>query len=121
MTMEAVNDSLIKAVEFYRNYFRMDIKAFICSSWLLNSYWRRALPESNMAKLQRAFRLGAELRYPFTQGKFFVYGDEGCDPRKMPCTTSLHRAFCKAADDGEYLTAGTIIVTAKDIENLKLK
>lgn len=59
MTPESVEESFKEAKEFFDNYYKdVDFKAFVCSSWLLDTGLDRFLkPESNILKFQQKFKI----------------------------------------------------------------
>ena len=118
MTLAAVRESLIEAVKFYHDNLGQEIKVFTCGSWILNPDWERELPNSNLAALERNVYMTP---CPLPEGKpglFFVYGEDDCDPRQRPCTTSLHRAFRRIMERGEELRIGYMFIPASEVQLL---
>ncbi len=107
-TPDAVRESLSMAFEFFRKYFKLEIKAFACSSWLLNNAWQEELPGSNIAGFQKTGVMCGQEISP-DAGLFFVYGRADADPAQLAATTALHRAFRNIAAKGEELRNGTAI------------
>lgn len=117
MTLEAVKDSLLKARQFYRDVLKIDVKGFLCSSWILSPDWVKELPDSNMAKFRRNMFALPSGKHP-QSGFFFVYGSSDIDPRKLPRTTALHEAFCRILDRGDTLRYGEVFIPADLIETV---
>lgn len=115
LSVSAVRESLLAARQFFRKYFSTDVKAFTCSSWILNPVWEKEMPDSNLAALQRNVYMTPASRSE-TCGLFFVYGQEE-DPRKLPRTSRLHEAFCRIFDRNEPLCAGCMFIPAADLEH----
>lgn len=68
LSEEAVSASLIGAKEFFDTYFNnLDYKAFVSSSWLLDTGLRKILKEdSNIVKLQKRFRIALAFKNNFS-------------------------------------------------------
>ena len=120
LNMEECRLSFIRAKEFFRRVFRMEVKAFRCGSWLLNPDLAREMPSSNMAKFQKNVHLGPISRSPGS-GLFFVYGTADADPLKLPATTSLHKVFRKFAENNIVLKSGMMTLLAEEAETFGLK
>ncbi len=118
MTLDAVRDSLTEAVNFFHDRLGREVKVFTCSSWILNPAWERELPDSNMAALERNVYMTPCPPPGGNPGLFFVYGEDGCDPRQRPCTTSLHQAFRRILDRGEELRFGSMFIPASEVQFL---
>lgn len=118
MTLDAVRESLTEAVKFFHDRLGREIKVFTCGSWILNPAWERELPDSNMAALERNVYMTPCPPPEGNPGLFFVYGEDDCDPRQRPCTTSLHRAFRRILDRGEALRSGNMFIPASDVQFL---
>ena len=116
ITMEALSHSLKEAKNFYKKYFNCEYKVFTCMSWLFSPAWEKELPDSNIAKWQKQVFCTPPLPPAGMPGYFFVYGTAEGDPRKMPVTSSLHRAFCNIMDRGEPLRCGGMFLMADDVE-----
>ena len=117
MTLDAVKDSLLKARKFYRDVFHTDVKGFICSSWIFSPDWEIELPDSNMAKFRRNLFALPSGKNP-KSGLFFVYGRQDITPQDMPCTTALHKAFCRITERGDMLRYGEVFIPADLIETI---
>ena len=108
MSPEMVRQSMLEAKQFFRKYFNMDIRMFVCCSWILNPDWERELPDSNMVKfLQEGYAFpGTE-----TQGKeglFFVFGSNDADPFAFPKENRLYEAFRRILKSGGILRNGGV-------------
>jgi len=59
MTPELVDEAFAMAKEFFAKYYpELDIKAYVCSSWLLNTDMKEFLsPETNILRFQSRFRV----------------------------------------------------------------
>lgn len=59
MTPELVDEAFALAEEFFPKYFpELDVKAYMCGSWLLNTDMQEFLnPESNIIRFQKRFRV----------------------------------------------------------------
>ena len=120
LDMEECRLSFIKAKEFFRRVFKMEVKAFRCGSWLLNPDFAREMPFSNMAKFQKNVHLGPISRSP-GNGLYFVYGRADADPLKLPVTTSLHKVFRKFAENNIVLKSGMMTLLAEEAETFGSK
>lgn len=116
LTLEAVHDSLRKAIKFYKQLFNKEIKIFYCTSWLFNPVWQKELPDSAIAEWQRDSFLTPPAIADGVSGLFFVYGEPQCDPRTKEIKTSLHKAFCRIFDRNEKLRSGSMFIIAANEE-----
>lgn len=68
LSEEAVSSSLLGAKEFFDTYFKaLNYKAFVSSSWLLDTGLRKILKEdSNIVKLQNRFRIALAFKNDFS-------------------------------------------------------
>ncbi len=115
MTPELTKRSLVQAVEFFRTFFRREIRAFCCESWILNPDWLTELPDSNLARFMKELYLTP---VPETDraGLFFVFGRDDGDPATYPADNSLRRAFRRLIDAGRPLRAGGMFLLTADLE-----
>lgn len=102
MTAELAGASLREAAAFFRKYFKKEIRAFICDSWILNPAWMELLPESNLAAFMRELYLFP--RTPYPQAGLFSFSGEAtgilrrirpilrCGARFTGCTTPESRS-----------------------------
>ncbi len=116
MTPELVIASFREAVEFFRTYFKREVAAFVCDSWIFNPDWQEFLPESNLAKFQREVYL-----YPSTwidpeSGMFFVFGRTGGTRAEYPADNTLRRAFHRIWDSGRDLRSGGMLFLTADLD-----
>ena len=115
MTPEAIKSSLLEAKQFFRKYFSTDVKAFVCGSWIFNPAWERELPDSNLADFSRQVYKTPCFPAGGGPGLFFVYGRDDMDPRELPCTSSLHKAFRRIYEKGEPLRSGAMFILTEDL------
>lgn len=109
MKPELAKESLIEAKEFFRRYFKQDIKMFVCHSWILNPDWESELPDSNLTKFMREGYMTPGLESDGRDGVFFVFGrtDNG-DPLTYPAVTSVQKAFHRILKSGRRLRCGAV-------------
>lgn len=111
MTPEACRDSLHRAVEFFRRYFRREVAGFSCFSWIYNPDFERELPQSNLADFMRQVYL-----FPFpsvgVEGLVFAFGRQEADWSDYPADNSLHKAFHRIRESGRRLKAGGMFIEA---------
>lgn len=108
MTAELAGASLREAAAFFRKYFKKEIRAFVCDSWILNPAWMELLPESNLAAFMRELYLFPRTPYP-QAGLFFVFGRSDGDFASYPADTSLRRAFHRLYNAGEPFRTGGMV------------
>lgn len=115
MTLERAEASFREAVEFFRRYFRREVRAFVCNSWILNPDWQTELPDSNLAKFQRELYL-----YPGgvdpACGIFFIFGRMDDDRSRCPADNSVRRAFHRVWDAGRELRPGGMVILGADLD-----
>ena len=110
MTLEKCRESFLAARDFVKKYFpERTFAAFGCTSWVFNPDWREYLPESNIAKLQKA-----TLAFPFPaapkSGLYFIFGRDDGDPATYPADNSMRRAMIRAwREKGALRSAGMIL------------
>ena len=112
MSPEIADASFREAVEFFRTYFRRDVAAFLCTSWILNPAWQRLMPGSNLDKLQKKLLLYPAGVDPYN-GLFFVFGRSDDDFASYPADTTLRRAFHQVWAEGDTLRPGSMILPAE--------
>ena len=115
MTAELAGASLREAAAFFRKYFKKEIRAFVCDSWILNPAWMELLPESNLAAFMRELYLFPRTPYP-QAGLFFVFGRSDGDFASYPADTSLRRAFHRLYNAGEPFRTGGMFVLTADLD-----
>ena len=109
MKPELAKESLIAAKEFFRRYFKQDVKIFICHSWILNPDWETELPDSNLAKFMREGYMTPGLETDGRDGVFFIFGRaDDVDPLACPAVTSMQKAFHRILRSGRRLRSGTL-------------
>ena len=110
MKPELTKASLIEAKEFFRKYFKQDIRMFICHSWILNPDWESELPDSNLAKFMREGYMTPGLESDGRDGVFFVFGrTDNDDPLTYPAVTSIQKAFHRILKSGRRLRSGAVL------------
>lgn len=119
MTPEVCKESFMEAKKFFAEYFPdHPIAAIGCISWILNPAWRKYLPESNLAKFQRA-----TLAFPFPpvakSGLYFIFGRDDDDKSKYTPVNSMQQAMMKAWQAEELCSAG-MLIPFDEIENFPL-
>lgn len=114
MTRSAAKESLLGAVDFYRNYLKLEVQGFCCFSWIFNSAFERELPESNLADLMRQVYL---FPCPTDQksGLFFVFGKSDDNWENYPEDNSLRRAFHRIRRSNEALRSGGMMILSRDL------
>lgn len=116
MTPEACCDSLNQALDFFPRYFKRQVTAVSCFSWIFNPDFEKELPESNLAKFMRQLYL-----FPFAsvgvEGLAFVFGKHNEDWENFPADNSLRRAFHRIHASGRRLRAGGMFITPEAIRN----
>ncbi len=115
MRPELCRESLREAFGFFRRYFKKEIPAFVCCSWILNPDWMAELPQSNLAGFMRMVRLFPAPPDP-KAGLFFVFGRDDGDPREYPADNSLRRAFRRVLESGRGLRSGGMLVFPGDLD-----
>jgi len=116
MSIESVQSSLMDAKQFFKEYFKRDVKTFVCCSWIMNPELARMLPESNIAKFMREVYLCPGIPPCGNDGVFFIYGRDGKDWRSYPRDNSIRRAIQEICDKGGYLKTGSMFIISSDIE-----
>lgn len=115
MTPEACADSFRRAREFFRRYFRREIPAVSCFSWIFNQDFEVELPDSNLAALMREVYL-----FPFpsvgTEGLQFVFGKSDAEWSHFPRDNSLRDAFHRLRESGKRLKSGGMLIDTYGIE-----
>lgn len=115
MTVELAKESLQQAVEFFRKYFRKELRAVCCYSWILNPAWLTELPESNLTGFMKELYL-TPMPEQDREGLFFVYGREDGELSNYPADTSLHRAFHQIIEAEQPLRAGGMFLLIADLD-----
>lgn len=116
---EQVRDSMRRALAFYRTHFpELDVKAFVCTSWLLCPAFSRLLPpESNIAAFRRTFRL---VPHKDDDKQLFerVFGADRAAALAMPPATRLQRIVLEYLAEGGELFGGSGFLPADQVEPL---
>jgi len=109
MAFDACGDSFRQALEFYpRHYPCFAFRAFVCESWILNTWFEAALPPtSNMRRFQREVYLFPCDLHP-EEPVHMAFGHHGTplDLRQAPRDTSLRRAVLEVLEAGGQIPTG---------------
>ena len=121
MSLEVCRDSFEEARRFYKKYFPdLEVKAFICESWIFSPDYERLLPESNLAKFMRELYL-----FPCPgggkDGMFFLFGKEPDDHKDLPRDNSVRKAMLSILDEGRRLRTGGMLFLTEDIDKFGTK
>ena len=94
LTPESVDQAFTAAREFFAIHFpEYPVRAFVCSSWLLDPALTDALPGSNLADFQRRWSLTDERQPGEADVLFFVFHRRGpTELDSLPRDTALQRA-----------------------------
>lgn len=108
MTPESVEESFKEAKKFFETYYKeKDFKAFVCSSWLLDTGLKRFLkPESNILAFQKNFRI--VLSFVNTFALYWnIFGVEKfiCYSELVP-QNSFQQKILDFVKSGEHLYSG---------------
>lgn len=108
MTPESVMESFKKAKEFFELYYKeKNFKAFVCSSWLLDTGLKNYLkPESNILSFQRSFKI--VLSFVNTFAIYWnIFGIEKFIPYyELVPKNSLQKNLLEHIEKGGYLYSG---------------
>lgn len=118
MTLDKARESMLEAVEFFRNYFKKEISLFVCESWILNPEWEKRLPESNLAAFQKETYLFPLEIGDGSDGLFFIFGRSDGDPLTYPADNSMRRAMLDIIREGGKLKSGGMFLLAEDLKTL---
>jgi len=121
MSPERCKESFEDALNFYKKYFpELNVKAFICESWIFSPDYERLMPESNLAKFMRELYL-----FPCSaggkDGMFFLFGQEPDDHKDLPRDNSVRRAMLSILDEGKRLHTGGMLFLVDDIDKFGTK
>lgn len=109
MKPELVKQSMLDAKEFFRKYFKQDVKLFACASWILNPDWETELPDSNLAKFMREGYMTPFGKAGGRDGIFFIFGrTDNEDPLTYPAHNTMQQAFHRLLKAGRPLRSGAI-------------
>ncbi len=105
----ACGESFRRAIAFFpKHYPDYPYRAFVCSSWILNTWLAQVLPStSNLARFQREvdlFPTGVWLPSMYSR----VFGREGLpeDLSQLPRDTGLRRAIVEVLESGRGVGTG---------------
>ena len=116
MKRAAVEDSLRRARDFFPRYFKRNVAAFICASWIFNPDFEAELPNSNLADFMREVYL-----FPFrsvgVEGLQFVFGKSQQDWSEFPADNSLRLTFHRLRESGKRLKCGGMFIDSKAVDS----
>ncbi len=113
MTPEKVRASIKEACEFFRTYFKQEIKFFFCQSWILNPGWKDVIPESNIVKFREEGHCFPQtIRKGAKDGLFFIYGRDDVNPLEVEPKNKMQAAFKSLFERGMPLRTGGIVIVA---------
>jgi hypothetical protein len=116
MNLETCGESFNEAVAFYKRYFPdKEVKAFVCGSWIFNTDFEEALPESNLAKLMQELYL-FPMQSSGIDGLFFIFGKSDGDYKDYPRDNSVRRAMMNIIDSGKRLKIGGMFILPDDLD-----
>lgn len=106
LTMEQCLASFQAAKLFFEQHVPQHrARAFVCTSWLLDSQFQSILPPtSNIVQFQQLFRLFPVLSYA-EETYSRVFGKHELNPETAPRDTSLRRAILKYIQEGNHMRA----------------
>jgi hypothetical protein len=116
MTPEAAGNSMREAKEFFRKYFKQDIKIFVCASWILNPDWEEELPDSNLTKFMRELYLTPGWDISGLDGLFFIFGRSDGDPLTYPADNSVRKAFHRLFAAGKPPRSGAMFFLTEHLD-----
>ncbi len=109
MTHADCGESFRRAMEFFpRHYPDYHYRAFVCGSWILNSWLAEVLPpESNLVRFQReVYLFPIELWVPAMYDRVFGAEELPQDLSQLPRKTGLQRIIVDALESGRGVGAG---------------
>lgn len=107
LTKELCEDSYSRAMEFFKPYFGDQKVLFMCDSWLLYPDNEEMLPNSNIVRFMKDFKVFKiwEPQKPFNI--WTVFGDSYMLPFELlPRNTTLRRAYAERLCNGQRLGVG---------------
>ena len=117
MTAERVEKSFEDARKFFETHYKdIDFKAFVCSSWLLDTGLKKILKEdSNILKFQQRFKIVLSFVNTFAlywnifnMEKFVPYAE-------LVPLNNFQKNILEALDNGENLYSGNGYILYKDV------
>lgn len=116
MPLEQCVDSLNRALIFYDRFFpEASLRAFVCSSWLLDPQFGRILPSSsNIVRFQSLFYL-LPLLSDEKETYWRVFGAREFDPSTAPADTGLRKAVRDYAAGGNRMRAAVGVLPRADV------
>ena len=117
MSPTLVEDSLLEAWAFFRQFLHREVPMITCNSWILNPAFRKFAPEGNMAALQRRFHCAPGLRWgnEGRDGMFFAFGHQKCAPTEQPAQTKLQRLLQQVYAAEGTLRTGAMYILPEDL------
>ena len=108
LTQEAVEESFALAEEFFTQYFpKYHSKAYVCSSWLLDTGLSQFLPEnSNILKFQKFFNIVSGPVNDFSLYKNIFGLEQACPLEQLVPTNSFQKKVLEYVKDGGLLYSG---------------
>jgi hypothetical protein len=109
LTPESVDHAIAAATDFFATYFpEYPVRAFLCSSWLLDPALNAALPSSNLAAFQRRWQLTGQRQSGEADVLFFVFNRRGpTEFESLPADTALRRAIRDQLVSGQGWSTAT--------------
>ncbi len=109
MTLASCQESFRRAMEFFpRHYPEYRFRAFLCGSWILNTWLAEVLPpEANMVQLQReVYLFPIPMRAEDTYWRIFGERFLPDDLSQLPRASRLQRALAEALESGRGMPIG---------------
>lgn len=120
MTTERVEQSFNDAIKFFETYYKdVEFKAFVCSSWLLDTGLRKFLKEeSNILKFQQKFKI--VLSFVNTFALYWnIFSTEKFVPyAELVPSNSFQKNVLEALNNGENLYSGNGYILYKDLKSV---
>jgi len=117
LSLAACEDSMRRAVQFFKNYFPdQKTRAIFCASWLFNTQFEEKLPDSNLTKFMRELYL-FPIKSSGKDGFFFVFCRDYEDLPQAPRKTSLHRVMLDTLESGKNLRSGGMVFFNEDLNH----
>jgi len=111
---EACVESYRQALGFFKKYFpELDIKGFMCGSWLLSPKLKEILPpEANIYRFNDDYFI---YKIGVGNSALYTYVFRVKEGEELPEKTSLQRALKKHLADGGYVGSGTGVILSPAI------
>ena len=120
LTPESVAESLREAKAFFSTYFpKTQFRAFVCSSWLLDTGLRAYLKEgSNILAFQKIFRIVMSHVNPMALYFNVFHVEEAIPLTELIPTNSFQARILEAMKGGGHLYSGNGFLLFSDVENI---